>query len=823
MTRSIFTIAVCLAVPSLIGAAEPAAAPPVAHDAPGVVQFGRRLGPVDPDAVFDATATEPTAFDPPPAPGAESAAEPPISEAAAGEQPPADEAAPGDESAEPEQTPLSPDAVFSAPSAAQSDFHRVYDCTWRTPYLGPRGRDGSPPGTTNAWVQHPCQQAHGNYYRSADGTWWGNDRLCDVSGAFTDPYDSAFRFGWWGINNDGSLQKIGEYQDLDSSPFWDIDMVRSDGRRTADFWMSGLDEDANSARGTFYMGPAFSAKVRYERFLHRLDHDPLFGKDINDPPLLPADNVVTEDLNVGEDYAIRVQQLDTRFQGRINENLRWRVNVWGQRKFGERQANATAHCFDVNPTPVTNNVCHVLSQRQNIDWQTFEITPVLEANLGPVTVELSHMFRAFGQSDQVVERTYDHFAPFNNPALNPFQYAFVPDTNTNIDRLKLGWILNDENHIYGNAYYGLTENTFRNTSRQYTGFDVRYTNRMLERLTVTTYVNTNADNNESAPFLIVGDPPPVPPPPAGRAMQHPVDHIRTRAGIKGNWEPIEGLEDRFFIASGYEYYQHERDFAVYSSSALGTFRQPDTSSNMFELGPQMRWNRAFNTYVRYKAWFVEEPMVGVREGDGRFNTNQPEQEHRVEVGGSWNPTTNFMTTAQFSVVNRWNTSPFANFSEDNYPFTWTAWYAPTQKLSFSGGYGYYSNWIDQDISLGYRFNLGDQTETTRWNYAGDNHIVNLNANYAWTENVNLVAGAEWSRGNNVFTVPPSPAGADWSQLNTFSDVLIEQTRYTAGVDWQPYEPMTVYFRYVYFDWNDIAADLDSGTTHMALAGAGWIF
>ena len=29
----------------------------------------------------------------------------------------------------------------------------------------------------------------------------------------------ATRFGWWGVSTDGSKQKVGEYQDLDASPF----------------------------------------------------------------------------------------------------------------------------------------------------------------------------------------------------------------------------------------------------------------------------------------------------------------------------------------------------------------------------------------------------------------------------------------------------------------------------------------------------------------------------------------------------------------------------------------------------------------------------
>jgi hypothetical protein len=721
------------------------------------------------------------------------------------------------------ETPATPDAVFNTGTGSAQNFHRIYECGWTVPYLGPPRAPEPSVGATNTWLPNPCAGAHGNYYQAGDGTWLGNDRYCDVSGAFRDPYDTALRFGWWGVSNDGSLSKIGMYQDLESSPFWDVDMVRSDGRRTLDFWMSGLDEDANAAQANFYAGPGLSARLRYQGYLRNLGHDPLYGKSITDPPLLPADNVVTEDLNVGQDYAIRVQQLDVRFQGRINENLKWRVNVWSQRKFGERQANATAHCFDVDPGPVTNNVCHVLSQRQNIDWRTFQIQPVLEANLDGLSAEYSHTLRAFGQNDQIVDRRYTRFSPFSGPGNTlgpPWMYAFVPDNTINIDRLKLGLNFDEANQVYGNVYYGYSEDNFRDMSRQYSGFDVRYTNRTFDRLTTTAYVNMNADNMSNPPFFLAEETTPA-------NIKHPVDHTWTRAGIKGNWQPIEDLEDRFSIATGYEYYELNREFAVYNTVTPAgniTFHQPDTSSNMIEFSPQMRWSRSLFSFVRYKAWFVNDPLIGVREANGRLNSNLPTQEHRVEIGGWWSPTTNFMTTAQFGIADRWHKSGYADFSENSYPFSWTMWYAPTQKLSISGGYGYYSNWIDQDITLGYRFNaFPDQTETTRWNYAGENHVANVNVAYAWTPTVQLVAGYEYNWGNNVFTPAPSPAGADWSQLASFSDVLVEQNRVTAGADWQPYENTTLYLRYIYFDFNDLGANVQSGTTHMALAGAGVVF
>src|SRR5262245_36782717 len=70
----------------------------------------------------------------------------------------------------------------------------------------------------------------------------------------------ATRFGWWGISRDGSENKVGEYQDLDPSPFWDIDALLTDGQRTWDFTLSGLDNETNFGR-LFYYGSDLTAKV----------------------------------------------------------------------------------------------------------------------------------------------------------------------------------------------------------------------------------------------------------------------------------------------------------------------------------------------------------------------------------------------------------------------------------------------------------------------------------------------------------------------------------------------------------------------------------
>lgn len=740
---------------------------------------------------------------------------------------------------------VSDDGQSQSDGPADSDnargFHSVCYCRCGIQPLDRWCDYCGPTCTTDCWCQHPCQCSHGNCYLTDTGRWVSNDAWCDVRGNRPYQADSAVRFGWWGVSTDGSPNKVGEYQDLSSSPFWDVDAISSNGVRTVDMSLTGLDNEATNARLN-YFGPSLSANVNYQRYLRLWDHDPLTGYDLANPvPPGADDNVVSEDLNVGEDYAIRIQELDARFKGNLTNNIKWRLNLWGMRKFGERQANAVAHCFEVGGA--AGNTCHVLSQKQDIDWLTMEIQPVVEAKFEYATVEYSRTMRSFGQNDQLVTRQYTHFgfSPANNVLGPDFAYALVPDNFTQIDRLKVQARLTDNNRFYANLYTGNTKNEFRDTHRNYDGFDLRLMNDTYADLDVTAYVSHYDETNE-LPTVFLTSPPYAPANTFDEdSLRHPVDYTRTRAGLKGTWDPFGnqrtgygayGFRDGSTIAWGYEYYRLDRDFATYDTTPVppGPFTQPDTNTHQILLGPSTRWSRQLNTYTRYKVQFIHVPLIGVSEYsdddpgvNGVFNSNLPEQQHIVEIGGTWTPTYNFMATAQLSTVNSWQRSQFANFVENNYPITCSAWYAPTHRLSFTGAYAHFTNWINQDITLG--ANRGDptETETTRWNYGGVNNLVSVNANFAWRENVQFIGGYEWNRGSNVFTVPPSPAGADWSLLPSLSDVVVETQRLTAGVDWQPARRANVYARYIYFDYDDISSGLYSGTAHMALAGGALVW
>ena len=155
------------------------------------------------------------------------------------------------------------------------------------------------------------------------------------------------RFGWWAMWHSGSPAKVGEYQDLNPSPFWDVDGFSSNGTRTLDVTATGTDQETTLGK-LYYYQPGVTAKVDYERFLHQLDHDPLNNMAPTSAsqasPATTNPKIIKQDLGVGQDYAVRVQELKASFKGIVaDDNVKVRLDVWGMEKDGTRQVNARGH------------------------------------------------------------------------------------------------------------------------------------------------------------------------------------------------------------------------------------------------------------------------------------------------------------------------------------------------------------------------------------------------------------------------------------------------------------------------------------------------
>ncbi len=647
---------------------------------------------------------------------------------------------------------------------------------------------------------------------------------------------AAVRFGWWGVETRGNLDRIGEYDGLDpSSPFYDVEFLTSNGDRTAQVIISGTESESTIFDTHFYT-PLLTADVDYERFLHRFDHNPLDAwLDTPNTAELAGD-----DFNIADRYAIRVQKLDARFKGRITENVKWRLNVWGMHKQGSRQATALNH-------NCTNRQCHMVSQTQRIDWLTMEIEPVIEVKAGPVSAEYSRTMRSFNQSDDLVTRSYTgRPVEFIDPTLQ-YPYGVVPQNFTQIDRLKLRADLAANTNLYANLFAGDTKNRNRFTHRSFDGFDVRVTNKSFDSLTTTGYFKWYDEDNQLPTTFPEDDLFPVGSKPS-EEIRHPIDRETIRGGIKGRWKLNEAYRSRgLALTAGYEYESIDREFASFPLPNLTppqVFTQPTTISNLVHVGADMRWSASLDTYVRFKSRQVDNPLLGVREADEStndpalqlpspidataLNSKLPQHVELIELGGTWTPTYNFLLSATIGIEttnNHFADRQVVNFDEDSYPIVFTAWYAPTCRWSLSGGLAFYSNWIDQDVTFGnlHQSSRGDEPQDTQpVNYGGRSQVINFGTSYMATDRLTLKGTWEYAHSRNSFFVP-SPDGADWSTLPLFSDVLVETNRILAGVDYWLRDGISCYAYYNYYNWDDKASNGESGTANMYLVGVSAVY
>ncbi|MGA2255496.1 MAG: MtrB/PioB family outer membrane beta-barrel protein [Thermoguttaceae bacterium] len=697
--------------------------------------------------------------------------------------------------------------------------------------------------------------------------------------------DFLARAGAWGVHASGSPTKVGEYQNLSSSPFWTGDGIWSNGNQTVDASVQGDDNETSDAR-LYYFGPHVEANLDYERFQHQLDAHDFAGFNYDGqnntagPKPNTANNIVlyTENnLSPGQDFAIRVQEWKANFKGNITENLKWRLNVFGIDKEGERQANVFQHCSasagngstgpngsSLAGTNLTEQ-CHVTSQSQHIDWQTTEVTPSLELRMGCDTfLEYSHTIRAFTANDQMVSYNYDTAVAAYSPnptavtaaGSNPAKiallragYDIVPDSQTQIDRLKFSTKIGCNTDAYLLGYDGYNEDLLRDTYRNFNGADLRITNKSFETLTLTAYGKYYREDSTSP--LSPLSPYPVNGVPANNFYQEPylgggeqINREIHTFGINGRWRPFEDecgtYASRLSFVGGYEYSTLMRENAgdtLLSGgpgqfiNSSGFFTQPNSNTNTFTVGVEEKWSPKFDTFLRYKFISTDYPLYGITPDAGQLyaelNSALPTQQNRVELGCTWTPTDCLMVNATLYVENAMSDAPYVAWTSNSLPFTLSAWWAPTQQWSFSAGASEMDSWINQNVALSNLNASPGWAVSVPWQYIGVADVFNLGSRYQATEKLSFNGEFEYVHGENSSSAivtptnqtPPLQAGLPTTPYNIgqYSLVKMQSFRLGVGADYRLRPCVTAYVRYNYYDYQD-ESGTTSGQASMVLGG-----
>jgi hypothetical protein len=439
-------------------------------------------------------------------------------------------------------------------------------------------------------------------------------------------------------------------------------------------------------------------------------------------------------------------------------------------------------------------------------------------------LEYSRTMRQFTQADSVVTTTYN-LSPAASTGTTGV-YDLVPNSTTQIDRLKASAELGDSTDLYVLSYVGNTENEFRNTNRHFGGIDGRITNNSIDGLTLTGFGKTYTENTQ-APDTALGTPLYLEPDLTG--ILQPVNRDKITYGANGRWRPffdeVGTLRSRFAMTGGYEYGELRRTDATYPVDTVpqSRFTQPNTNSNTVFVGVEEKFSKQFNTYVRYKMIDTDYPLYGVtiksHTLENAINTNLPTREDRIEVGATWSPTDRFMLNGTGWFENASNHGPYVDFDSNSVPFSLTTWYSVNTQWSLNAGYSYFPNHITQEIVLGADSNpTATIPFVSPWTYMQEASVINVGANYAYSERLSFNGGVEYVRGLNVITNIPNNGAISYADIPGYSKVSVDTCRLSGGVDYLLRRNVTTYFRYNFYNYGDAVTSYDAGQASMLLGG-----
>jgi hypothetical protein len=311
------------------------------------------------------------------------------------------------------------------------------------------------------------------------------------------------------------------------------------------------------------------------------------------------------------------------------------------------------------------------------------------------------------------------------------------------------------------------------------------------------------------------------------ALAPPVDYSRTTFGVNGRWKPFRydcSWKRGLTCYGRYEFRLLERgdaDFeALVGPRQLIVYDQTETQRHAMQLGISQRWSLTLDSFVRYRTWYESDPLYGLRETNGMTNSMLPTHADIIEIGGTWSPVDGFIASGTLGIENRFHHSAIAHFDEQDYPVTLTLWYAPSQVLSFSAGYAYHSNRIQQAITLGDDFDDGAAyaPATAMWGYGGRNHTVSLGGVYCLTPRLRLRGDVQYVQGDNAIDSTGFDDPYEWPAIEAIVRNVRQSVRLSAGLDYVLRRQTTSYVRYRYLDYEDAVVDYNSGTAHLLLAG-----
>lgn len=529
----------------------------------------------------------------------------------------------------------------------------------------------------------------------------------------------SFFFGTRAVDNDAWAGRVSEYEVNKSGfrPVFGSNQWYSQGSWFFDF---SAENRGDSRAQTYSLDADLNRRVRIrsslDRFLHRLDNDPLSNLDAAKGTVI----VRHDDNAPNRAFVPGRNELNTEVSGYLTSWLSWRASHRFLQIHGETQTRALSKCAN----------CHATAESTRIDQKMHDVSAGLTAKLGRrIAVHYDYSSRQFKEHGQRPTNTYDvaqhpqtlsraffNRVQFDGTTNGEMAYAYVPGFRKDTHDVKFTADLPAESRLVAQLIHASLLNTHVNTNLDVTAWSARYTLPLGERATLKAqFRRTDMDSDD---VLIQLEEPanPTGVPQAGQtyAQAYPAfgsaDFTRlssiNRQDITASGELGLRLARLTTLRGGYQFRSIRRDH----------FDVERTDRNRLYFLFNTRKAKTWNARVRYTFDDIDEPFLHEKaalspalqltpsagnppsplNGLQYFAlyaarqanlTNQPTRSNFLEPSFSWTPNPHIALNLNYRTRLEKNTHlNYGTWSHNTYMPGAELWIAPSEKLNFTFSY-----------------------------------------------------------------------------------------------------------------------------------------
>jgi hypothetical protein len=283
--------------------------------------------------------------------------------------------------------------------------------------------------------------------------------------------ETQVEVGYYDASVDDSPDMAAEYYDTENGPTVNA-VVASHGQTgSLQFIAAYQSEETNAAALDFDVKRTWRSSTDYQKFLHRLGHDPMTNLEATS---FNGKVVWHTDLDPDKEYEFNYSAIESRNEVQFKglQALTIGLDVREQWRKGHAQAYTTSHCDN----------CHIYSQKHELDENTSDATVSAKVAWKNGFAKASYTARSLTHGTPSVPITFDdalhpelQVPVFDNRLqydsdVGEVQADLWPDIDKNKTRLDL--VFNDVGGftITGNGVWSQTENKYTNLKADYKGY-----------------------------------------------------------------------------------------------------------------------------------------------------------------------------------------------------------------------------------------------------------------------------------------------------------------------------------------------------------------